>query len=109
MRYRHVSGFATPEVPQAIMDHRNNAISYDKITARDVTDTQRRGACLVAAMQFGLAHELWAKMPLESGYGEASSSEAPSSASKKPVVVLALLSLLRPQKPLRAILKGCCS
>ena len=48
MRYRHVSGFATPEVPQAIMDHRNNAISYDKITARDVTDTQRRGACLVA-------------------------------------------------------------
>ena len=33
----------TPEVPQAIMDHRNNAISYDKITARDVTDTQRRG------------------------------------------------------------------
>ena len=88
MRYRHVSGFATPEVPQAIMDHRNNAISYDKITARDVTDTQRRGACLVAAMQFGLAHELWAKMPLESGYGEASSSEAPSSASKKPVVAV---------------------
>ena len=88
MRYRHVSGFATPEVPQAIMDHRNNAISYDKITARDVTDTQRRGACLVAAMQFGLAHELWAKMPLESGYGEASSSGAPSSASKKPVVAV---------------------
>ena len=100
MRYRHVSGFATPEVPQAIMDHRNNAINYDKITARDVTDTQRRGACLVAAMQFGLAHELWAKMPLESGYGEASSSEASRSPSKKPVVAV---SSTNPSKSLKQL------
>lgn len=85
IRYRHVSGFTTPEVPQAIMDHRNNAIPYEKISARDVTDTQRRGACLVAAMQFGLAYELWAKMPLESGYAPDESSEAPASVSKAPV------------------------
>ena len=50
------------------MDHRNNAIPYEKITARDVTDTQRRGTCLAASFVFGLAYELWAKMPLESGY-----------------------------------------
>ena len=25
------------------MDHRNNAIPFEKITARDITDTQRRG------------------------------------------------------------------
>lgn len=84
IRYRHVSGFTTPEVPQAIMDHRNNSIPVEKITSRDVTDTQRRGACLVAAMQFGLAYELWAKMPLESGYAVEESPEAPVSPSKAP-------------------------
>jgi len=68
MRFRHVDGTVTPEVPQAVMDHRNNSIPYDKITSRDITDTHRRGSCLLAALQFGLAYELWAKMPLESGY-----------------------------------------
>ena len=61
-------GLRLPAVPQAIMDNRNNAIPSDKITARDVTDTHRRGACLVAAMHFGLAYELWAKDELESGF-----------------------------------------
>jgi len=69
IRFVHIDGTVTPAKPQAIMDHRNNAISYDKITARDVTDTHRRGACMAAAMEFGLGYELWAKMPLESGYG----------------------------------------
>ena len=69
MRLVHTeSGLRLPPVPQAIMDNRNNAVPSDKITARDVTDTHRRGACLVAAMQFGLAYELWAKDELESGY-----------------------------------------
>lgn len=68
-------GLVTPALPQAVMDHRNNAIPYDKITARDITDTQRRGMCMAAAMHFGLAYELWAKMPLESGY---QSEEAPA-------------------------------
>ena len=62
------SGAFTPALPQAVMDHRNNAIPFDKITARDITDTQRRGMCMAAAMHFGLAYELWAKLPLESGY-----------------------------------------
>lgn len=79
IRFRHVDGTVTPEVPQAVMDTRNNAIPYDKITARDVTDTQRRGACLAAAFTFGLAYELWAKMPLESGYAE---SDEDSSATE---------------------------
>ena len=58
----------TMAVPQAVMDSRNAAIPVDKITARDITDTHRRGICLAAAMTFGLAYELWAKLPLESGY-----------------------------------------
>ena len=69
------TGAVTPALPQAVMDHRNNAIAFDKITARDVTDTQRRGMCMAAAMHFGLAYELWAKMPMEAGY---QSEEAPA-------------------------------
>lgn len=68
IRFRHLDGSVTPEVPQAIMDSRNAAIPLAKITARDITDTHRRGVCMAAALIFGLAYELWAKMPLESGY-----------------------------------------
>ena len=78
IRFRHVDGAVTPALPQAVMDHRNNAIAFDKITARDITDTQRRGMCMAAAMHFGLAYELWAKLPLESGYA------APEEASAAP-------------------------
>lgn len=84
IRYRHVSGFVTPEVPQAVMNHRNNSIALADITSRDVTDTHRRGCCLVAAMQFGLGYELWAKIALESGYSADEPSEAPVAASKAP-------------------------
>jgi len=66
--FEHIDGTSTPPLPQAVMDHRNNAIPYEKISARDITDTQRRGMCMAAAMTFGLGYELWAKMPLESGY-----------------------------------------
>ena len=69
IRFRN-GEFTTPAVPQAVMDHKNNAIPHDKITARDVTDTHRRGICMAAAMTFGLAYELWAKLPLETGYAE---------------------------------------
>ena len=70
IRFRHADGTQTPEVPQAVMDTRNGAIPAAKITARDITDTHRRGVCLAAALTFGLAYELWAKVALESGYGE---------------------------------------
>jgi hypothetical protein len=79
IRFRHLDGTTTPEVPQAVMDTRNAAITYDKITARDITDTQRRGVCMAAAFTFGLAFELWAKMPLESGFAEAAQPEAEKS------------------------------
>lgn len=84
IRWRHIDGTVTPEIPQAIMDNRNASIPYDKITSRDVTDTHRRGACLAAAMTFGLGYELWAKMPLESGYSQAAMEES-SPAAPPPV------------------------
>lgn len=68
---------ATPPVPQAVMDTRNAAIPVERITARDITDTHRRGVCMAAAFTFGLAFELWAKLPLETGYAE---PEAPDAA-----------------------------
>ena len=69
IRFRN-GDITTPAVPQAVMDSRNAAIPRDKITARDLTDTHRRGVCMAAAMTFGLAYELWAKLPLETGYSE---------------------------------------
>ena len=89
-----VDGSVTPALPQAVMDHRNNAISFDKITARDISDTQRRGMCMAAAMTFGLAYELWAKLPLESGYaspGEEAPA-APKAATKAPSAEVAKAS-----------------
>lgn len=70
IRFRHIDGTVTPEVPQAVMDQRNAAVPFEKVTARDITDTHRRGVCMAAAFTFGLAYELWAKIQLESGYAE---------------------------------------
>ncbi|HEY9146570.1 MAG TPA: hypothetical protein VIN36_07780 [Thiobacillus sp.] len=70
IKFKHLDGSETPAMPQAIMDTHNKAIALEKVTARDITDTHRRGICMAAAMTFGLAYELWAKLPLESGYAE---------------------------------------
>lgn len=95
IQFVHVDGTETPAVPQAVMDHRNNAIPFDKITARDITDTQRRGTCLAASFIFGLAYELWAKLPLESGYQSEAPQEAPAApkaATKAPSAAAAKAS-----------------
>jgi hypothetical protein len=68
IRFENFNGLKTTAVPQAVMDHKNNAIPMERITARDITDTHRRGVCMAAAFTFGLAYELWAKIPLESGF-----------------------------------------
>ena len=77
----------TPPVPQAIMDNRNAAIPLEKITARDITDTHRRGVCMAAAFTFGLAYELWAKLPLESGYHD----ETPAKPQRREIDVFAIV------------------
>ena len=55
----------TPLFPFPIMDNRNNPIPADKISARDVSDSHRRGLCACAAFVFGLAYELWARIEVE--------------------------------------------
>ena len=83
------------------MDHRNNAIPYEKISARDITDTQRRGMCMAAAMTFGLGYELWAKMPLESGYA----APEPTDEDTKPVSRPASKSITKTAAPAEAAVK----
>ena len=75
MRLVHINGSITPASPQSIMDNRNQSIPVGQITSRDVTDTHRRGACMIVAMHFGLAYELWAKDELESGYADGSAEK----------------------------------
>ena len=45
--------------PYSIMDNRNEPIKLVKISARDITDSHRRGFCFCAAKEFNLGSELW--------------------------------------------------
>ena len=53
--------YGTPMWTYAVMDNRNNAIAYEKISARDLADSHRRGICSAAAAFFSLGFELWAR------------------------------------------------
>ena len=54
------NGGETGLFPYAIMDHRNNPIKIDRISARDVSDSHRRALAACAAFTFSLGYELWA-------------------------------------------------
>ena len=79
IRFRHLDGTVTPAYPQAVQDNRHNSIVYNKISSRDITDTQRRGWCLAAAAVFGIGVEMWTRDPLESGYHSEEAPAAPKS------------------------------
>ena len=73
------NGERTPDFPQAIMDNRNNAVAYEKVSARDLTDSHRRCLCTAAAAQFGLAWQLWAREEVENPHrGESTSTVKPA-------------------------------
>lgn len=71
-------GECTAQFPQAVMDNRNAPVPFDKISARDVTDTHRRALCAAACFTFGLAYELWAKEKIEDPLQAPSPSPSPS-------------------------------
>jgi len=52
---------STPIWPYAITDARNNPIPLEKISARNLADSHRRGVCSAAAAFFALGYELWAR------------------------------------------------
>ena len=64
------NGERTPDFPQAVMDNRNNPVVYEKVTARDVTDTHRRALAACSAFTFGLAWQLWAREEVENPHRE---------------------------------------
>jgi len=72
----------TPHFPQAIMDNRNNAVAFDKISARDLTDSHRRCLCTSSAAAFGLAWQLWAREEVENPMRPEESK--PARSMKKP-------------------------
>lgn len=75
----------TPDFPQSVMDNRNNPVPFERISARDVTDTHRRCLCTTAAYTFGLAYELWAKEEVENPYrDEAPAKNAPAQKPAEP-------------------------
>lgn len=88
IRFVHLDGTVTPTFQQAVQDNRHNSIPTERITSRDLTDTQRRGWCLAAAAVFGIGVELWTRDPLEQGYSNAEFAqealEAPKAASTAP-------------------------
>jgi len=53
--------YGTPVWTYAVMNNRNDAIAYEKISARDLADSHRRGICSAAAAFFSLGFELWAR------------------------------------------------
>jgi hypothetical protein len=67
----------TPPFPQAVMDNRNAAIQFEKVSARDLTDTHRRCLCTAAAAAFSLAWQLWAKEPVEDPHRAPAATAAP--------------------------------
>ena len=72
----HIDGTRTPDFPQAIMDNRNNAIAFEKVTARDLTDAHRRCLCSCCAAQFGYAWQLWARETIENPHREEAAKPA---------------------------------
>ena len=87
IRFVHLDGTTTPAFQQAIQDNRHKSVPYEKISSRDVTDTQRRGWCLAAAAVFGIGVEMWTRDPVESGfYTQSALDSAPEAAPKAPVV-----------------------
>jgi hypothetical protein len=73
------NGERTPDFPQAIMDNRNNAVAYEKVSARDLTDSHRRALAACSAFTFGLAWQLWAREEVENPHrGESAPAAKPA-------------------------------
>ena len=77
-RFRGPDDKITPDFPQAVMDHKKQAVKYDKVTARLFTDTHRRCMATAACAQFGLAWQLWAKEDVEDPFRDDDSTPPPA-------------------------------
>ena len=76
------NGERTPDFPQAVMDNRNNPVAYEKVTARDLTDTHRRALAACSAFTFGLGWQLWAREEVENPHRDSAPAEKAKPAAK---------------------------
>jgi len=91
----------TPVWIYAVMDNRNNAIAYDKISARDLADSARRGICSAAAAFFSLAYELWARDEVAANISEKVETQPEIQLQQeKPAPVKASKKKEQPSEPL---------
>jgi hypothetical protein len=90
-------GKTTPHFPQAVMGFKNDAVAFEKIHARDVTDTHRRCLCTAAAAHFGLAWQLWAREEVEDPMRPEESQPA---AKTKPAAAPAVAGVSKEDQPL---------
>lgn len=58
--FRNDDGTCTSLFPFSIMNNMNQAIKYEAIGAREITDSHRRSLCAASAFFFSLGFELWA-------------------------------------------------
>ena len=91
------NGERTPDFPQAVMDNRNNPVAYEKVTARDVTDTHRRALAACSAFTFGLAWQLWAREEVEDPMRPEESKPATKA---KPAAAPAVAGVSKEDQPL---------
>ena len=84
------SGFDdSPELTYPVMDNRNNPIQLEKISARDLSDADRRCRAAAAAAFFRLGWQLWTKDPIENPYrDEATPEPTPQGAKPKAAKIL---------------------
>ena len=90
-------GKTTPHFPQAVMGFKNDAVAFEKIHARDVTDTHRRCLCTAAAAHFGLAWQLWAREEVEDPMRPEESKPATKT---KPAAAPAVAGVSKEDQPL---------
>ena len=60
----------TPELVFPVMNHKNDAIKFEEVSARDLSDADRRCRCAAAAAFFRLGWQLWTKDPIENPFRE---------------------------------------
>ena len=73
----------TPEIVFPVMNHRNDAIKFEEVSARDLSDADRRCRCAAAAAFFRLGWQLWTKDPIENPYREQEPAPAAKAAPVK--------------------------
>ena len=74
----------TPELFFPVMNHRNDAIKFEEVSARDLSDADRRCRCAAAAAFFRLGWQLWTKDPVENPYRDAAEEPSPKANPNPP-------------------------